>query len=196
MRRIDVLFVAFGVFIGCTTYDVVTPAEDSGGVDATTVDASSGTAAADGGFDVTVPDSPPPIDATGEKPPIDAAGCTCDCDMDGYRPVVGVATCSNAPGDCDDLDPRAFPDSGFRTDQPTADTNGDWNCDTHVTRQFNVNINCADFVQPLTGTCTTIEGFQTDPPCGESAIYVTCANNGFNAPCKQGTTVMLTQGCK
>jgi len=194
MRRIDVLFVAFGIVIGCTTYDVVTPADDAGGVDASTGDASSDTASADGGFDVAVPDSPPPIDATGEKPPIDAAGCTCDCDKDGFRDVEGgPSLCTTTlAGDCDDLDPRAFPDAGFRADLPTADTKGDWNCDTHVTRRFNVLIDCAQYT--ALGGCSVVEGFASDPPCGTTATYVHCQNTA--ASCATGPTEMRTQECK
>jgi len=155
--------------------------------------------------DIAVPDSPPPIDANGGKPDVDVTGCLCDCDKDHFRDASqAFGSCNNtvpdaAPFDCDDLDPRAFPDAGFVTDQPTADTRGDWNCDKAVTRHWNVNIKCSDYNEGIPGVgldCTTIEGFTGDPACGETATYVFCANAAIGAACAQDHNEQRPQGCK
>jgi hypothetical protein len=160
-----------------------------------------GATTADGGeggapFDAVEPDAPPPIgDAAGEKPPIDANCDPCDCDGDGFI-AADAAACPDAGGrarDCDDLDPRAHPDAGFRTDQPTADTKGDWNCDGVRNRQIPaVNVKCSDH-GGLLGDCNTTEGFTADPGCGQEGSYVYCTG-GIN--CINGTLEDKTQGCK
>lgn len=201
MRRSDVLFVAFGVFGGCVTYEVVPlDSPDDGGVaydgsfTDSNADSNDEATVADASFELSVPDSSPPIDAMGEKPPIDAAGCTCDCDKDGFKPSEAGIACAVGVGlgDCDDLDPRAFPDAGFRTDQPTPDTRGDWNCDGKVVRQYNVNIDCSQYNG--VPSCGSIEGFLGDPACGQASTYVHCA--GLTLTCSNGSTESRTQGCK
>ena len=52
--------------------------------------------------------------------------------------------------DCDDFDNRAHPDAGFRKDEPTADTKGDWNCDTFVNREIgSVKVDCSKHAAAL-----------------------------------------------
>lgn len=141
-------------------------------------------------------DAAPPIDATSEKPPVDANCNVCDCDNDGYKTRDAASGCADAgpgPYDCDDLDKRANPDAGFVTDQPTVDTLGDWNCDTKVNGQYPVNINCADY-SGLLSSCGSVEGFANNPSCGESSTYVFCKVSGLS--CVQGSSEIRKQGCK
>lgn len=146
--------------------------------------------------DVVEPDVAPPVDAAGEKPPVDAAGCLCDCDDDKYRSKDQDANACEAgikAGDCDDLDPRANPDSGWVKAQPTKDTLGDWNCDTTVNREVAaVNVDCSK--KALGIGCAGTEGFIGDPGCGEKGSYVICKNGTLS--CENGTLEERTQGCK
>lgn len=148
--------------------------------------------------DVVEPDAPPPIgDATSEKPPVDANCDPCDCDDDGYLSEAGACFDGGTLYDCDDQDIRANPDSGYRDDPVTKDTNGDWNCDRKTNREFNVLINCADYSASALNTgCTAVEGFFIDPPCGATASYVKCKNAGALQPCQQGEIVDEVQRCK
>lgn len=149
--------------------------------------------------DVVEPDAAPPIDATSEKPFVDAAGCFCDCDKDGFRRSdQDAAGCdaSTTEFDCDDLDPRANPGSGFRKDQPTVDTRGDWNCDTFTNREIKrVNLKCSDLNGGLIGNnCTGAEGFTGDPGCAEEGTYVVC--HSVNLACDVKENRVEKQGCK
>ncbi len=147
---------------------------------------------------IVEPDSPPPIDATSEKPALDANCDPCDCDDDGYA-TKDAAACADAGSkprtDCDDQDPRANPDAGFVKARPTDDTLGDWNCDSKVNRELGVNINCADY-SGLLSSCAKVEGFTGDPACGESKTYVFCKVSGLSCVQDTAKTETRTQGCK
>lgn len=169
---------------------------DSPTADTDTPDSDTPT---DGGIDsnafvdVVEPDVEPPLkDATTEKPPVEA-GCICDCDEDGFRgPDAAGCNASVKAGDCDDLDKRAFPGAGFRKDQPTVDTQGDWNCDGVTNREVKaVKVNCGDY---LPVGCAGVEGFVGDPACGESSTYVKCGVVGI--ACVGVSNTPVTQGCK
>lgn len=200
MRRFALAAIAtiagFGVAAACgDPYDAndgATPAGDGGGADATTDGALDGDV---GMFDSGVfePDAAPPIDATTDKPAVDANCDPCDCDGDGFV-LNNVAKCPDAGGkraDCDDGDPRAFPDAGFRTDQPTTDTQGDWNCDGTIRRQYPVLIDCASISY---FNCNGAQGFAVDPACGSAASYVFCKRSGV--ACTTGSSEIRIQGCK
>jgi hypothetical protein len=93
--------------------------------------------------------------------------------------------------DCDDEDDRANPDAGFRADEPTPTTKGDWNCDRQIIREHAVNVNCAAL---LSTTCAGSQGFTGDPPCGQTGSYVVCSTNGLG--CMAGAPKNATQRCK
>ena len=139
---------------------------------------------------------PPIMDATTEKPAVDANCNVCDCDDDGFA-TKDAAACPDAGAkprtDCDDLDKRANPDAGFITDQPTVDTLGDWNCDGKVNGQYPVGVNCADY-GGLLSSCGTVEGFVGNPGCGEPNTYAICKVSGVS--CVQGSSEIRKQGCK
>lgn len=130
---------------------------------------------------------------------IDAAGCTCDCDHDGFQPSTGG--CDGGPGprpDCDDLDDLIKPDAGFVAADWTSPhmPSDDWNCDGVRTKQYDYNQKCTD-----PQNCNGKAGFAGDPNCNESAVYNVCLYNaGIGgialASCKVGSTAMVTQACK
>lgn len=188
---------AFGIVVACgDPYDGASATADGAADTAADIAADTDAASNDATtFDASEPDSPPPIDASGEKPDIDAAGCLCDCDDDGFRSASqDAAACNGSVAtqtDCDDLDPRAHPDAGFVEQAPTAATQGDWNCDTLVNRELPVNVNCGALTF---SNCAGASGFTGDPGCGTSASYVTCKTN--LATCVVDTTTTRTQGCR
>jgi len=177
---------------GGTTGDGTTTDTSSGGTDGPSGDGSPFA-------DVVEPDSPPPIDASGERPDIDATGCFCDCDKDGYRSASQDAAACDAGFakeiDCDDLDPRAHPKAGFVDAAPTPQTQGDWNCDGVVNREIAaVDVNCGIHSGLDILGCNGTEGFTKDPFCGESATYVVCKASGTNCAAESNTPKI--QGCK
>jgi hypothetical protein len=130
---------------------------------------------------------------------IDAAGCTCDCDQDGFQP--STSSCDGGPGprpDCDDLDDLVKPTSGFVAaawTSPHAPA-GDWNCDGVTTKQHDHDQKCND-----PNNCNGKSGFDGNPSCGETAPFNTCQYNpgmaGILLPsCKVGSTAMATQACE
>lgn len=131
-----------------------------------------------------------PVDASEDAANLPDAGDAgvdadpCDRDRDGFRDK------SDACGgdDCDDDDDRAHPDAGFTSTPATTTTNGDFDCDGVVTRQFKENVSCA-----LLGDCT-LQGFSGNPPCGVASEYIQC--KGTNLNCSIGTSEIRTQGCK
>jgi hypothetical protein len=174
----------------------VDPTETGG--DVAVSDASSD------GFDF---DGPPPIDATSDKPFVDAAGCFCDCDKDGYRSAQQDAAACPEGGvhvtltDCDDLDPRANPDAGFVADLPTQDTKGDWNCDGKYTLEWALGVDdCASYSSGLLGSggCASVVGFQAEEvSCGvESTTWLQCASPPITGACKTGAQEKRVQRCK
>lgn len=133
-------------------------------------------------------------------PKIDAAGCACDCDNDGFQKSTGG--CDGGPGprpDCDDLDDFIKPDAGFvAADWTSPHTpSGDWNCDGVRTKQYDYNQPCTD-----PNNCNGKSGFLGDPNCEETMDYNTCQYSPaglLNIPpasCKVGSTVQATQHCK
>lgn len=156
----------------------------------------------EGGSDAPVavppPDAEPPIsDGGADAPSLDANCDPCDCDGDGFVADDAVA-CPDAGGkrrDCNDEDPRFFPDAGYVHEAPPAGQKGDWNCDGTVTRERNVRIDCTKYGGTLSTTCGKTEGFFDDPPCGVSASYVVCKPSGLT-DCVQGTVEDRAQGCK
>lgn len=130
---------------------------------------------------------------------IDAAGCTCDCDKDGFQP--STALCDGGPGprpDCDDLDELIEPNAGFVAAAWTSPHNpsGDWNCDGVRTKQYEYNQKCTDV-----NNCNGKSGFNDDPNCGDTATFNTCAYNPgvlgiAAASCSIGVTAQVRQACK
>lgn len=192
--------MAIAAACGFPEPELVPDGTTEAGADGATPEDDGG--AGDGGFraDVVIePDAPPPIDATSEKPPVDANCDPCDCDDDGFA-TDDTATCPDAGGkprgDCDDKDSRANPDAGYRSDLPTLDTRGDWNCDTKVNRQSSVNIDCANY-GGLGGGCSNVSGFTGDPGCGIEMSFVFCKTSGLTG-CVQDPAKgeQRTQRCK
>lgn len=108
----------------------------------------------------------------------------CDRDRDGFRDEADAC----GGNDCDDDDGRAHPDAGFVSTAPTTKTNGDFDCDGIVTKQFLVNVSCGAL-----SSCPP-QGFSGNPPCGGASEYVQC--KGSSANCTVGTSEIRTQGCK
>jgi hypothetical protein len=194
-RRVFFLVAGFtsglGLAAACSFPDPVLVPDEGGTVPDGALD--------DGGVrpDITEPDAPPPIDATSEKPAVDANCNPCDCDGDGYT-TQDAAVCPGDAGprlDCDDLDDRANPGSGFRKDLPTLDTRGDWNCDGITRREIpQVNINCANYNGLATG-CGSVEGFTGNPGCGEKMTYVKCGIENLTT-CVAKDTFDEVMGCQ
>ncbi len=185
-----VLAPAVGVAGACSfpdvTFDATSPAEaglPDGG-------AGEGGADLDGAL--------PPVDATSEKPPIEAGPdgqCLdpCDCDGDGFK--SRDAACGEAGGtDCDDLDFRANPDAGLTRDLATAETRGDWNCDGNVTTEYPVlGSKCVDRL--ITSGCGT--GLLSNVPCGTMGDLYTCQAPAIGLRCTDKLPpVKVLQRCK
>jgi hypothetical protein len=135
---------------------------DADAADATTKD-SSVADAQDGG---ATPDADP-----------------CDRDHDQYLAM----TCEGG-NDCDDNDDRAHPGADFSTAPPTPTTNGDWNCDKIVEKQYKA-INCGG----LSSNCASAAGFAMDEGCGITGAYVQCAGVAICSATDAGSR---TQGCR
>jgi hypothetical protein len=114
------------------------------------------------------------------------------CDQDGDHDIAPGAVCGG--NDCDDHDARAYwgePD--FLTFTPTPTTNGDWNCDGTLEKQYNASVSCG---LVNLGQCDTTSGFTTDPACGVAAAFVQCHTNTSGLLCGVVATTMKTQGCR
>ena len=155
------LDAGLGLLDGSAQKDA-TPSDDGGSTEDPTLD--SGTITLPDGA-VVLPDGGP-VDPT--------TGCqTCDCDGDGYnRPGCG----DNKGTDCDDLDSNVHPNAGFGTASPGKDLN----CSGVIEKQYPVGVTC---VAAGLG-CAAPEGFTTDPRCGQSATYVSCAPAVIILGCK------------
>jgi hypothetical protein len=104
----------------------------------------------------------------------------CDMDQDGHlaeasymgKPPQNTACVDAGGNDCDDFDSHAHPGvTAFQTWPAHPPTNGDWNCDGMVEKEFNINVSCG--VLNL-GACPSTQGFTGDPICGTAGSYVTC----------------------
>jgi len=172
------------------------PTPDAGEAGATTDDAGdAGAIGPVGANEDVAPDDATTRDGTSR---VDAAGCTCDCDIDGFQRQDSM--CDGGPGpraDCDDLDELVNPNAGFVAAAWTSPhvPAGDWNCDGTLTKQYDYNQKCDDL-----NNCNGKAGFAGDPACGDSAPFNTCAYSpgiaGVGGSCKVGSTSTVTQGCK
>jgi hypothetical protein len=165
------------------TIDASTDVSSSGGNEAGDAP-SDAPANADGAGDAN--------DAAGEDAPDGAPdAATCDEDHDTYQ--AQGAICGGL--DCDDHDPRANPGvMSFQTYAPQAPTNGDWNCDGVVEKQYSTNVSCNMLM--LGPACVTFTGFTGDPACGSSGAFVQCTASTLGLTCTDGPTSMQVQGCK
>lgn len=107
----------------------------------------------------------------------------CDRDHDTYL----AKTCEGGT-DCDDDDNRAHPGADFITDIPTKVTNGDWNCNGTVEKQYPA-VNCG----LVSSNCSGAAGFAIDEGCGATGGYVQCAGTGICSATDAGSR---TQGCR
>lgn len=158
---------------GADASDVAdTQALDTGGGDGTSADTRD---AADSG------------DA-GDASPTCTRACDCDDDTD----KANGATCGGL--DCDDNDPRANSKiTAFDSvDLPIAPTNGDWNCNKTVEKQYPINVSCTKLAL---GGCDGQQGFSGDPGCATSGTYVFCKTN-LAIGCVEDHSETRTQGCK
>lgn len=131
---------------------------------------------------------PPLPDASDDRPPLKDSGNPCDKDNDMSNDV----NCSMGK-DCDDTDDRAHPGVvGWQYFLATQVTKGDWNCDHTVDTEVPVvNLKCSNY----SSGCTSLAGFETNPPCGTFANYITCKAGGLLQPCATDTMKMRQQGC-
>lgn len=144
------------------------------------------------GEDAAVDGAPAPAPADAALDAADARSDADPCDRD--RDGVLVVTCDGGT-DCDDDDDRAQPDAGFRTDEPTAKTKGDWNCDGNMTAQRITLVECSAFTS-FTVNCSAVEGFKDDPGCGQNGTYVKCKAPAALGACVEDTVVVMKQACK
>jgi hypothetical protein len=115
----------------------------------------------------------------------------CDQDEDKH-PAIG-GSCGGL--DCDDHDPRAYDgEPSFLTFPPTKTTGGDWNCDHIVEKQYTPSIACN--LLALGSACDGTFGFQDNPPCGGTGMFVHCASNQLLNLCGVGSMSSQVQGCK
>src|SRR5262249_21285713 len=138
--------------------------------DAPVVDASDAASeASDAGSDAhDAGDASDASDAADAADALDAAdandGDPCDKHRDTYRAKGG--TCGGL--DCDDNDSRRNPGVSMFLTYPTSD--GDWNCDLTVDRQYTSNVVCNQIL--LTNNCNNAAGFSgADPGCGQQGNY-------------------------
>ncbi|MBV9945951.1 MAG: hypothetical protein JOZ69_03795, partial [Myxococcales bacterium] len=126
--------------------------------------------------------------AAGDAPATEAGSA---CDQDGDGDLAPGGTCGGT--DCDDHDPRAyFGEPSFLTFAPTPVTNGDWNCDSRVEKEFPANVTCS---LVSLSACDTTAGFTGDPACGASGTLIQCQSNGLLG-CTIGTSSPRVQGCR
>jgi hypothetical protein len=193
--------------------DVAEAAVDSTVADeaAPAVDATGNDGGIASGDDTGTADDRAIVDGFGDARAIDDRGVVdefvfeaapdappCDQDLDMFLAEAGAC----GGNDCDDNDPRAHPGADFRTDPPHPPTNGDWNCDKRVDKQYPANLMCTALnLNALGGQpCSAFSGFVGDPGCGQSDTFVTCVpgslllgNVTCMAPPDAGTRM---QGCR
>jgi hypothetical protein len=105
----------------------------------------------------------------------------CDQDRDGF--LAKNPTCGG--DDCDDNDPHRNP--GVKSYVDTVTTDGDWNCDGTVEKESRPNVECS----PL--ACLFVAGMTTDPGCGQTGTFITCA---YQASCAIASSTQKKQGCR
>lgn len=121
-------------------------------------------------------------DSGADAAQIDTTGCnTCDCDFDGYKDIDcgidgSLLDGSLKPGDCDDGNQARHPDAA---PQQVPTTNGDWNCDGHVTKfpQDGVTT-CPVNHDPILNTtsCPAVDAvFYVGVGCGQTAEVYSCS---------------------
>jgi hypothetical protein len=115
------------------------------------------------------------------------------CDQDGDNDNAPGAVCGG--NDCDDHDARAYwGEPNFLTYTPTTTTNGDWNCNGVLEKQYPPNVMCG---LVNLGSCATTAGFSNDPACGTPGPFVQCQTNTGGLLCVAGTmSTTKVQGCK
>lgn len=169
--------VAAGLIVACSfpevTFAPVGAGEDGGSSDATT-DVSNDVRVLVDGADP----AEQIVKDAGQA--IDAAACAandCDCDDDTYKDLT-KAGCAPDAGvdagvtDCDDFDSRTHPNQGPLEDMPAPPRNGDWNCVNGLEKFYKPNIDCTKL--SAGSACDSAFGFENDPACGKSGVYVTC----------------------
>lgn len=115
---------------------------------------------------------------TGGSSPSGGTGCEDPCDCDGDGAARGDAECGGT--DCDDSDARVHPDQTQFFAEPANDDVGfDYNCDTDIQRPAGQDeeISCAAI---SLGNCSSVQGFQQVPACGESAAWGKCVTGTLN----------------
>ena len=180
MRRFALVgigtFAGFGIAVACADPyegDIPTPAPER--------DSSIAPDVAD--------ETSPTSDAGGSDAGADVDPC--DRDRDGVR----SQTCEGG-ADCDDEDERAQPEAGFRSDEPTPKTKGDWNCDGKVTAEHSLVFNCSAF-NSFAVSCSTLEGFKDNPGCGMEGTYAKCKNPPvLGGACIEDLAEKRKQACK
>lgn len=158
--------------------------------------AEAGSDDEDGAIDADLPehvDPPLPDGGDSGKPILGDSGKPCDKDNDNF--VADTCTVDGSMGkDCDDTDDRAKPiDLGFKYWPATPQTKGDWNCNHAIETEVSVvNLKCSDYG----ANCGSYAGFDSNPPCGYFANYITCKAGGLLQPCAVASSMMKQQGCK
>lgn len=138
-----------------------------------------------------------PLDAQmldGDATVVLGDGAVINCDEDGDRFAKPGGHCGGL--DCDDRDPRVRPDRTFNEEDAAVGdggpgTNGDWNCNGVVEREFDVNVStgCPNL---LSLGCAR-EGWEGVPRCGSTAKFVKCVPTFLG--CKAETDMRVVR-CK
>jgi hypothetical protein len=133
-----------------------------------------------------LPDGDPGVDVN----PCPAKPNPCDCDEDGFL----AKRCGG--DDCDDFDLRAKPDAGFRSDPPSAGSNGDWNCNGTPERQERTEFTAAGCNGLVKNLCNDSGGYTLIPGCGTVGKYIKCSSSGPMESCIAENLRDLPVACK
>jgi hypothetical protein len=163
--------------------DVAPPSGDSGmGSDVATGRDSTTDIPETSTFDAPLP----PADAYVFEASPDAPAC--DQDQDTFLAIGG--SCGGT--DCDDEDPRAYPNEpNYLTAVPRATTMGDWNCNHVIEKLYPTKVDCSTSI----GSCDSVSGFTDDPACGTAGTFVQCMTMNVIF-CVVGASSMQVQACK
>jgi hypothetical protein len=159
------------------------------GTDAEPAEGGGGVANADSGGDA-LDSADARDDGPADGPSTEAGSDGSACDQDGDHDIAPGPLCGG--NDCDDHDARAYwgePD--YLTFTPTTTTNGDWNCNGALEKQYTPNVNCGLL---NLGQCNTTSGLTGDPACGTAGSFVQCQTSGLL--CVVGSTSTKMQACK